>query len=165
MRCTLCINSVCAYWPPPILCGPWCSKISKCFNKTCVRYEAAPFDGLSKHYSYCGQDPEGVIRIVLCTDPKIASVERRASEAGFKLKAISHAVEHENRAVRENSTLMNQSYRSGGSKEMTCTKKRRPVRVSEGNSFCLMCFIIRSTWWLNIDLFIDIVHLIIQCAL
>ena len=38
---------------------------------------------------------------VLCVDkdPKMAPVKRHAYEADFKLKAVSHAVEHENRAA------------------------------------------------------------------
>ncbi len=82
--------------------------LSKCFSTTLVSYEAALLDGLSKHYGYRSQEPRGVIRTVLqhtvilrCVykDPKMAPVKRHAYKAAFKLKAISHAVEHGNRAA------------------------------------------------------------------
>uniref|UniRef100_A0A3B5R5M6 Peptidase S1 domain-containing protein n=1 Tax=Xiphophorus maculatus TaxID=8083 RepID=A0A3B5R5M6_XIPMA len=43
-------------------------------------------------------------RWVLCKDPKMAPIKRRAYAAEFKLKAISDAVEHGNRAAAENLT-------------------------------------------------------------
>ena len=49
-------------------------------------------------------------------------IKRQANKAGLKLKTIGHAVEKRNRAVAREFKIMNQRFRSGESKKMTCAK-------------------------------------------
>ena len=89
------INHLCLWWMP-IGCHLPHSMVSGLNSVNCLQ-----------HYSYRSQERHGVIHTVLhhnitvCVykDPKMAPVKRHAYDADFKLKAISHAVEHGNRAA------------------------------------------------------------------
>lgn len=54
----------------------------------------------------------------------MASVKKRADEADFNLKSISHTVEDGNRSAEREFNIIDQRYGSGGSRKVTCTKSR-----------------------------------------